>query len=90
MHTFTHLEIRIKQFLSWEYVLHPFLFLNVSDDLTYLKEYESERQKHNVPTMLTVEGLHRLYNTEFTPIVLLRSLGLQATHALNPLKVNVK
>ncbi|CAG9813071.1 unnamed protein product [Phaedon cochleariae] len=56
------------------------------NNLSYLKEYETERQRHNVPTMLAVEGLYRLYNTDFTPIVLLRSLGLQATHVLNPLK----
>lgn len=62
----------------------PFPFV---DSMDYLKEYESERQKHNVPTMLAVEALHRLYNTEFTPIVLLRSLGLQTTHALDPIKV---
>ncbi|KAJ8953057.1 hypothetical protein NQ314_007432 [Rhamnusium bicolor] len=57
------------------------------DNLSYLKEYETERQRHNIPTMLAVEGLHRLYNSDLTPLVLLRSLGLQATHALNPLKV---
>lgn len=57
--------------------------------MCYLKEYETERQRHNIPTMLAVEGLHRLYNTEFLPLVLLRSLGLQATHAINPLKVFV-
>ncbi|CAG9764022.1 unnamed protein product [Ceutorhynchus assimilis] len=55
-------------------------------DLNHLKDYESARQKHNVPTMLAVEGLHRLYNTDFAPVVLLRGLGLQATHALEPLK----
>ncbi|KAF2897094.1 hypothetical protein ILUMI_09075 [Ignelater luminosus] len=54
--------------------------------LNYLKQYESERQQHNVPTMLAIDGLHKLYNTEFTPVVILRSLGLQFTHALNPLK----
>ncbi|XP_066148540.1 ubiquinone biosynthesis monooxygenase COQ6, mitochondrial [Euwallacea fornicatus] len=56
------------------------------NNLSYLKTYESQRQKHNVSTMLATEGLHRLYNTDFTPVVLLRSLGLQATHALEPLK----
>jgi hypothetical protein len=37
--------------------------------------------------MLVVHGLFQLYSTEFTPLVLLRSVGLQAVHALAPLKV---
>ncbi|XP_017768546.1 PREDICTED: ubiquinone biosynthesis monooxygenase COQ6, mitochondrial [Nicrophorus vespilloides] len=55
-------------------------------DLDDLKHYECERQRHNVPTMLAVDGLQKLYNTEFTPVVLLRSVGLQFTNALDPLK----
>lgn len=58
-----------------------------SDSLSYLNQYETDRQRHNVPTMLAIDGLQKLYNTEFTPIVILRSLGLQVTHALMPLKV---
>lgn len=55
-------------------------------DLSYLKDYETERQRHNVPTMLAIDGLYRLYGTEFPPVVLLRSLGLQAVNAFGPLK----
>lgn len=59
----------------------------LSGDIDYLKIYETSRQRHNMPTLLAIEGLYRLYRTSFAPIVLLRSLGLQATHALDPLKV---
>ncbi|KAK8742789.1 hypothetical protein OTU49_001674 [Cherax quadricarinatus] len=51
-----------------------------------LHEYESERQKHNVMMMASIEGLYRLYNTRVTPVVLLRSLGLSAVNVITPLK----
>lgn len=61
--------------------------MNVSGGLTHLLKYESERQRHIVPVMATVDGLNRLYSTNNTALVLLRSLGLTATNALGPLKV---
>ncbi|GLV36624.1 Coenzyme Q6 [Carabus blaptoides fortunei] len=54
--------------------------------IIHLKEYEKVRQRHNVPTMLAIDGLQKLYCTDLTPIVVLRSLGLQLTHAINPVK----
>jgi len=53
---------------------------------SWLLDYETERQRHNVPTMLAIDSLHRLYSSTFTPIVLARTLGLQVTDALTPLK----
>lgn len=57
-------------------------------DITYLHQYESARQWHNIPTMLTIDALHRLYKGTAPPIVLARSLGLQLTNAIKPLKVS--
>ncbi|XP_005111749.1 ubiquinone biosynthesis monooxygenase COQ6, mitochondrial [Aplysia californica] len=57
--------------------------------LTPLLRYESERQRHNVPVMLSIDGLQRLYSTEFTPLVVLRSLGLQATNSLSFIKKKI-
>ncbi|XP_067003017.2 ubiquinone biosynthesis monooxygenase COQ6, mitochondrial [Anabrus simplex] len=54
--------------------------------LSHLHQYETLRQRHNVPIMLAVDGLQKLYSSEVTPVVMLRSLGLQFTHALNPVK----
>ncbi|KAK3092587.1 hypothetical protein FSP39_004671 [Pinctada imbricata] len=54
--------------------------------LSYLTQYETERQRAVLPVIATIEGLHRLYSTSLTPVVVLRSLGLQATNAMTFLK----
>ncbi|GFN83093.1 ubiquinone biosynthesis monooxygenase coq6, mitochondrial [Plakobranchus ocellatus] len=54
--------------------------------LTHLLQYETERQRQNIPVMLTIDGLQRLYGTEFTPVVIARSLGLHAVHSMPFLK----
>ncbi|ELU12926.1 hypothetical protein CAPTEDRAFT_155426 [Capitella teleta] len=54
--------------------------------IDHLMEYETERQRQNVPVMLTVDALSRMYGSSFTPIVLARTLGLQAVNALSPVK----
>lgn len=54
--------------------------------LVHLKKYESECQRHNVPLMLGVDGIQKLTGTDWAPVVLLRSLGFQAVHAISPLK----
>lgn len=54
--------------------------------LNHLLLYETERQRHNVPVLATIDGLQRLYSTDFTPIVLARSVGLAAVNSLTFLK----
>nr|XP_033328232.1 ubiquinone biosynthesis monooxygenase COQ6, mitochondrial isoform X2 [Megalopta genalis] len=55
-------------------------------DIMYLRKYETLRQRYNVPTMLAIDALHRLYKGTAAPIVLARSLGLQLTNAIPLLK----
>uniref|UniRef100_A0A8C4RAE3 Ubiquinone biosynthesis monooxygenase COQ6, mitochondrial n=1 Tax=Eptatretus burgeri TaxID=7764 RepID=A0A8C4RAE3_EPTBU len=55
----------------------------------HLHKYETVRQRHNLPTMLAIDILNRLYSTDHTALVLLRSLGLQATNAISPLKEQI-
>lgn len=56
-------------------------------DMTYLRKYETLRQRYNVPIMFTIDALHRLYKGTAAPIVLARSLGLQLTNAIPVIKV---
>lgn len=53
----------------------------------YLRKYETLRQRYNVPMMLAIDVLHRLYRGTVAPIVLARSLGLQITNATPVIKV---
>ncbi|XP_031825655.1 ubiquinone biosynthesis protein COQ6, mitochondrial [Nomia melanderi] len=55
-------------------------------DILYLRKYETLRQRYNVPTMLAIDALHRLYKGTAAPVVLARSLGLQLTNAVPLLK----
>lgn len=50
--------------------------------LNYLLDYERARLQQNVPIMIGVHGLQKLYGTDFPPVVLLRSLGLKMTHSV--------
>ncbi|XP_070167133.1 ubiquinone biosynthesis monooxygenase COQ6, mitochondrial [Polyergus mexicanus] len=56
------------------------------NNMQYLRQYEMLRQRHNVPTMLVIDALHRLYRGTAAPVVLARSLGLQLTNAIPQIK----
>jgi len=53
---------------------------------SFLCQYETDRQRHNLPTMIGIDMLQKLYCTDMAPVVLARSLGLMTTHAINPIK----
>ncbi|XP_021945938.1 ubiquinone biosynthesis monooxygenase COQ6, mitochondrial isoform X2 [Folsomia candida] len=54
--------------------------------LDNLKEYETERQRHNLAIQGGVDFLHRLYNYEFAPVVALRTIGLSVFNSSETLK----
>lgn len=56
--------------------------------IQHLLEYETERQRHNLPMMAAIDLMKRLYSTNGAPVVLLRTFGLQATNMLPALKVS--
>ncbi|XP_076017847.1 ubiquinone biosynthesis monooxygenase COQ6, mitochondrial [Genypterus blacodes] len=57
--------------------------------LQHLLEYETERQRHNLPMMAAIDLMKRLYSTSAAPAVLLRTFGLQATNMLPALKEQI-
>jgi len=54
--------------------------------VSLLSEYDSSRQMRNVPAMVAIDWLNRLYGTDFGPIVLARSLGLYGVNRLGIIK----
>lgn len=57
--------------------------------IQHLLEYETERQRHNLPMMGAIDFMKRLYSTNAAPVVLLRTFGLQATNMLPALKEQI-
>ncbi|KAM6960875.1 ubiquinone biosynthesis monooxygenase COQ6, mitochondrial [Aplochiton taeniatus] len=57
--------------------------------MQHLLDYETERQRHNLPMMAAIDLMKRLYSTNAAPAVLLRTFGLQATNILPPLKEQI-
>ncbi|KAG7509918.1 ubiquinone biosynthesis monooxygenase COQ6, mitochondrial [Solea senegalensis] len=57
--------------------------------IQHLLEYETERQRHNLPMMAAIDLMKRLYSTNAAPVVLLRTFGLQATNMLPTLKEQI-
>ncbi|NP_001412191.1 ubiquinone biosynthesis monooxygenase COQ6, mitochondrial isoform i [Homo sapiens] len=57
--------------------------------VSHLTGYETERQRHNTALLAATDLLKRLYSTSASPLVLLRTWGLQATNAVSPLKEQI-
>lgn len=57
----------------------------LADHVT-LCEYETQRLRHNLPTMAAIDGLQKLYCTDNPLFVLARSLGLQVVNSNSSLK----
>uniref|UniRef100_A0A3P8UDK9 Ubiquinone biosynthesis monooxygenase COQ6, mitochondrial n=1 Tax=Cynoglossus semilaevis TaxID=244447 RepID=A0A3P8UDK9_CYNSE len=57
--------------------------------IQHLLEYETDRQRHNLPMMAAIDLMKRLYSTNSAPVVLLRTFGLQATNMLPTLKEQI-
>ncbi|XP_070834863.1 ubiquinone biosynthesis monooxygenase COQ6, mitochondrial [Chaetodon trifascialis] len=57
--------------------------------IQHLLEYETERQRHNLPMMAAIDLMKHLYSTNAAPVVLLRTFGLQATNMLPTLKEQI-
>ncbi|CAF3390922.1 unnamed protein product [Rotaria sp. Silwood1] len=56
------------------------------NSLTYLVDYERQRQLQCLARLLSIDSLNRLYSTNFSPTVALRSVGLSFVNEFLPLK----
>ncbi|XP_034078475.1 ubiquinone biosynthesis monooxygenase COQ6, mitochondrial [Gymnodraco acuticeps] len=57
--------------------------------IQHLLEYETERQRKNLPMMAAIDLMKRLYSTNAAPVVLLRTFGLQAANMIPTLKEQI-
>ncbi|WP_257386790.1 UbiH/UbiF/VisC/COQ6 family ubiquinone biosynthesis hydroxylase [Tahibacter caeni] len=54
--------------------------------VTSLRRYERRRRSDNTISAWGMDGINRLFRSEFEPLVFARGLGLRAVNALGPLK----
>jgi 2-polyprenylphenol 6-hydroxylase len=54
--------------------------------VTALRRYERRRRSDNTVSAWGMDGINRLFRSEFAPVVFARGLGLRAVNALGPLK----
>lgn len=54
--------------------------------VTALRRYERRRRSDNTISAWGMDGINRLFRSEFEPLVFARGLGLRAVNALGPLK----
>lgn len=69
-------------------VFNPQSLVVCAGAIQHLLQYETERQRHNLPMMAAIDLMKHLYSTNAAPVVLLRTFGLQATNMLPALKVS--
>ncbi|GET04820.1 ubiquinone biosynthesis monooxygenase COQ6 [Rhizophagus clarus] len=58
-------------------------------DINLLREYSSERYFANIMMLGVVDKLHKLFSTNLTPIVLIRSFGLKVLNNFEPIKAEI-
>ena len=83
-HTYTLFSRKEKKLHYW---IRDVTFLFPPGSMSHLTGYETDRQRHNTALLAATDLLKRLYSTRATPLVLLRTWGVQATNAVAPLKV---
>ncbi|MBL8299773.1 MAG: UbiH/UbiF/VisC/COQ6 family ubiquinone biosynthesis hydroxylase [Rhodanobacteraceae bacterium] len=54
--------------------------------ITTLRRYERRRRSDNTISAWGMDGINRIFRSEFEPLVLARGLGLRAVNALGPLR----
>lgn len=58
-----------------------------SDDLGALKEYQKLRQGHNVPMMVAIDMMARIYSSQNPAFMAAGNFALQVANSVHPIKV---
>lgn len=58
-----------------------------ADSYSILKEYEKERLRHNLPTMIAIDLMNKLYSSSNALLLTLGHVALQFTNCAPPVKV---
>jgi hypothetical protein len=60
----------------------------ITGDFHYLRQYETERQRCNVPKLIGIDMIQKIAGHSWSPFLALTNTGFQITNSIPSLKVS--